>query len=565
MNKHFRSISKTKEQNEKDSEHLPLIDVLRGFQNHPSIRKIKSSFSDNTTLNITPVPREALRHIITNLDHKKATGHDMVNAKFFKISVNIILQPLLNILNKCILQGTFPKSLKKAVVTPVYKKKDPFNKENYRPISLLTTFSKVFEKAIELQLSPFFEKKFSKYLCAYRKHFSSQHALFRLIEDWKSGLEKNKHIGAVLMDLSKAFDCLPKNLLLAKLHAYGVEQGSLLLIQNYLSDREQKVKVKGRYSSWGNLGQGVPQGSILGPLLFNTFINDIFYNLSEGSLCNFADDNTISITANSTDELLNLIKSNTKNCIKWFKENEMTANPSKFQAITIGSKDKNIDDFEIDTNFSIKVDNIVTLLGVELDKNLKFDSHIDKICKKAAKQLNSLKRIAKYMGDKEKKIIINSFILCHFNYCPLIWMLCSKSCQDKLEKINERALRLAYSDYTSSYEALLTKCNETTIHVQSIRLLGLEIYKTLNNLNPIFMRDYFLPKRVDHDLRRTNPLQIPKARTTAYGINSLCFQGPKIWNVLPAELKSATNVKQFKNLTKNWFLNNRCACSYCNK
>ena len=227
MNKHFRSISKTNEQNEKDSDHLLLIDVLRNFQNHPSIRKIKSSFSDNTTLNITPVPREALRHIITNLDHKKATGHDMVNAKFLKISVNIILQPLLNILNKCILQGTFPKSLKKAVVTPVYKKKDPFNKENYRPISLLTTFSKVFEKAIELQLSPFFEKKFSKYLCAYRKHFSSQHALFRLVEDWKSGLEKNKHIGAVLMDLSKAFDCLPKNLLLAKLHAYGLEQGSL--------------------------------------------------------------------------------------------------------------------------------------------------------------------------------------------------------------------------------------------------------------------------------------------------------------------------------------------------
>ncbi len=103
------------------------------------------------------------------------------------------------------------------------------------------------------------------------------------------------------------------------------------------------------------------------------------------------------------------------------------------------------------------------------------------------------------------------------------------------------------------------------IHNQSIRLLALEIYKTLNNLNPVFMRDYFLPKRVDHDLRRTNPLQIPKVRTTAYGINSLCFQGPKIWNALPAETKPAQNVKQFKSFTKDWFLNNKCACSCCNK
>ena len=116
-----------------------------------------------------------------------------------------------NIINKCIIQGTFPNFLKKAIVSPVYKKKDSFKKENYRPISLLTALSKVFEKAVELQLSQFLEEKFSKFLCAYRKQFSFQHALFRFIEDWKTELERNKHIDAVLMDLSKAFDCLPKN------------------------------------------------------------------------------------------------------------------------------------------------------------------------------------------------------------------------------------------------------------------------------------------------------------------------------------------------------------------
>ncbi len=131
------------------------------------------------------------------------------------------------------------------------------------------------------------------------------------------------------------------------------------------------------------------------------------------------------------------------------------------------------------------------------------------------------------MGEKEKKIIVNSFILCHYNYCPLIWMLCSKGRQDKLEKINERALRLAYSDYSSSYDDLLTKSKESTVHVQSIRILALEVYKTLNNLNPVFMQDYFLPKITGYDLQIKNPLAIPKIRTTNYSIISRSFQGPK--------------------------------------
>ena len=132
----------------------------------------------------------------------------MICAKFLKLSVNIIAGPLANILNKCILQGTFPRLMKIAVVSPVYKKNDPFNKDNYRPISVLTVLSKVFKEVIELQLSPFLNMNFSDFLSAYRKHFSSQHALIRLIENWKTSLEAKKHTAAVLTDLSKAFDSL---------------------------------------------------------------------------------------------------------------------------------------------------------------------------------------------------------------------------------------------------------------------------------------------------------------------------------------------------------------------
>ena len=154
---------------------------------------------------------------------------------------------------------------------------------------------------------------------------------------------------------------------------------------------------------------------------------------------------------------------------------------------------------------------------------------------------------------KERQVIVNSFILCHFNYCPLIWLFCSTTSQKNLAKVNERALRLALSDYTSSYKDLLVNAESTTIHIHFIRLLALEIYKTLNNLNPAFMKNYFLPNPLAINLRRNDVLSIPKVKTTNYRIKSIGFLGPKIWNSLPNEIKSSRNANQFKTLVKDWF------------
>ena len=566
MNKHFVSIGKTTDQiNTNQDSNLSLHQIVKMFEKHDSIISIKNNLKYKIPFEFQPISRKTVKEIILNLDHKKACGHDMINAKFLKLSVDIIVGPLVNILNKCILQGTFPSLMKKAIVSPVYKKKDPFNKENYRPISVLTALSKVFEKTIELQLSPFLNRNFSNFLCAYRKHFSSQHALIRLLEEWKTGLEANKHTAAVLMDLSKAFDSLPINLLIAKLDAYGVGINSIKLLKSYLTDRKQMVKVNGYFSSWEPLNQGVPQGSILGPLLFNLFINDIFLFIQEGSLCNFADDNTISISAENVNELHRLVQLNTNKCIEWFNSNHMTANPSKFQSLIVGKNGNHIKEFQINNDFKINVSSEVTLLGIQIDEQLRFDSHVDKICKKAAMQLNAIKRLARFMGSKERQVIVNSFILCHFNYCPLIWIFCSNASQKKLEKVNERALRLALSDYTSSYDNLLVKAKSTTIHIHSIRLLALEVYKTLHNLNPVFMKDYFLPKSTSYDLRRNDVLFVPKVKTTNYGIRSISFLGPKIWNSLPNEIKLSKNANQFKILIKDWYFENKCTCNACSQ
>ena len=175
-------------------------------------------------------------------------------------------------------KSIFPNSLKMADVTPIFKKDDRTRKDNYRPISVLPPVSKIFEKYMFRQIFSYIDKFLSPHLCGSRKGFNTQHSLALMIDRWQRALDKGKIAGALLTDLSKAFDCLWHDLLIAKLHAYGFDYNSLKLILSYLSDRFQRVRINGHFSKWLKIIFGVPQGSILGPPLFNFYLNDLFFS-----------------------------------------------------------------------------------------------------------------------------------------------------------------------------------------------------------------------------------------------------------------------------------------------
>ena len=453
-------------------------------------------------------------------------------------------------------RGVFPDELKLADVVPAHKKDSATNKANYRPISLLPSISKVFEKLVCIQLTGFMADKLSKYLCGFRKGYSTQYALFNLVHAWQKCLSNSGKVGAVLTDLSKAFDCLPHDLLLAKLKAYGLGNISITFLRNYLTGRKMRVRIASSFSDWLEIVLGVPQGSILGRLLFNIFINDLFFCKVDSDICNYADDNTLYTCGFSFDTIIPILQTDTRIIADWFVVNQMVVNEDKFQAMFLGTVG---DGLSISIkDFNILGTDTVKLLGVVLDRNLSFSDHISEMCNKANNRIRSLLRIRKFLDTRKARHLCNAFILSYFKYCPLIWMFSSKGNNRRIESTQARALRVVLSNFDLTQDELYSSLKVVPIHTMCLRVFLVEVYKSIHKLNPEFMWELFVKKDTNMELRKKLLLKLP----AKLGKNSIVFRAVLAWNNLPSKLMLEKNLKAFRASLMN-FTGIYCTCKSC--
>ena len=243
-----------------------------------------------------------------------------------------------------------------------------------------------------------------------------------MTEKWRKCLDENKVVGAVLMDLSKVFDSLPHDLLIATLHVYGFSNETLMLLVSYLTGRKQCVKKTTCSAFSSKLFQEFLRDRFWALYYYSTvFINDISVMLSTDDIHNFADDNTITALSETIQDLINTLQNKTARSIKWMENNNMISNPDKFKAIIL-TKDRK-DNSNLQLNFcdkKIKTSDKVQLLGITIDQRLSFEQHISEICRKAPVSLNALKRLGSYLPVEAREAVVDAF-LANFNYCPVVW------------------------------------------------------------------------------------------------------------------------------------------------
>ena len=565
LNNYFVNITETlgiadEHRQEPLNDHMddPCLRTVKRFQEHPSIHKIKSSVKSTINFSFRKITVEEMLEQLQNLDPKKGSPQEAIPAKILKSNADLFCFPLTELFNKLVEESSFPDDLKNADVSSLFKKDDNMSKKNYRPISLLPSIAKIFERLMHKQLSEFTERFFSPLLGGFRQGYNTQHVLLNFLQYCKNSIDNRGLAGAVFMDLSKAFDCVNHGLLIAKLSAYGLNMDALQLIRSYLSNRQQRVKINSSFSDWKEIKIGVPQGSVLGPLLFNVFINDIFWFANRTKICNYADDTTIFACHPDLDNIIKQLEEDSTVIVKWFSDNFLKLNDDKCRLMIFGGK--STEATVTIGNSKINKSDYEKLLGVTFDKKLSFKKHVEDLYKKANQKLHALARLSNYIDPIKSEILMNSFIRSQFNYCPLVWMFHDRATNSKLNRIQERALRMVCKDSESGLADLKNKYG--TIHQHNLQLLMIEIFKTKNNLNPTFMKKILTERDIQYNLRNGNHLGLPKVNTTSYGIENIQYRGHHLWSSLPREIKDSNTLVEFKRKIKLWH-GNTCICRLC--
>ena len=523
--------------------------------------KLAAVFPFSSTSHICPKPvydnfifgkvsLSTVTKIISGLDNGKATGLDGICVKTLKAGSPILAYYLTHIYNMSLSTGIVPKCWKRKRVTPLFKKGDADDVNNYRPISILPITMKIFEKIVHHQVSIFLEDNsiISEFQSGFRNGHSTDTAVSFVSDFILEEVAKKNYVGAVLVDLKKAFDTVDHLILLKKLYCYGIRDVSFDWFRSYLSCREQCSMVGDVRSSFMDEGQyGVPQGSVLGPFLFLLYINDIFDCISSKTFCHlYADDTVIIQSAKNPESLKSGLEKQLEYLSAWFYCNKLSVNTTKTEVIFFGRKQKVSECKDLPPlsfqNSEIKPKSDVKYLGVIFDENLSWEKQASYVRQKAYLGMNKIKKVSSIIDDDTKRLLINTLVYPHLNYCINSWSNTLKHISNRFESLTRNIDRI--TPMNKSFEKLK---NYNT---------ALMTFKAVNKIAPPYLSKRFVLCRPPPDtpgvLTRAgaeNKLRVPKTRNK-FDSKTLLNNGTKVWNDLPNDLRQIKSLLTFKSKLK---------------
>ena len=503
---------------------------------------------------------------ILSMPSNKASGADGLSVKILKAAAPAISSSLARLINHCIDNGCVPSAWKLAKVIPIYKGKGSRDDmSNYRPISVLPILSKIFEKHVHSATFSHLKENnlLYKLQSGFRRNHSTETALVRMIDQLLLSLEDDHISGLLLIDYKKAFDLVDHEILLTKLKSYNIESKELKLFRNYLKDRHQYVKLGQHTSDPKTITHGVPQGSILGPLLFLVFINDLPNIVNKSTVDIFADDTTICASApvaSCTVSLKDTLQSDLNQVTEWSTNNSMIVNSTKTKVVLITGQrlDKKLEDRNLTLIAHGSVIDQPTsekLLGVRIDEKLKFDDHVEDLSKKLSQRIGVLKNIKRNLPLNERKLFYNAMIKPIMLYGSTVWG--SSTNIDKIFKLQKRAARVILdADLKERTNVMFSKLKWIPIKDEiSIRKCSL-IYKRNNGLTPTYINDMLI-RNSDVHTRSTRHsgynLVCPKYKRECEGGRTFRVTSTKLWNTIPTEIKKKPSFQAFKSAIRKYF------------
>ena len=494
-----------------------------------------------------------------------SSGHDELPPFVAKTCINEFIEPITYMINESLKSGVFPSELKIARIVPIFKSGDPSLLNNYRPISVLSFFSKIFEKIVYNIVFDFLyeNKVLYDYQFGFRSKHSTQHALITLVERITTSLDVGNIVISLFIDFKKAFDTVNHQILLRKLYAYGIRGTLLKWFEDYLTGRTQYVIYDGIKSEVKEVKCGVPQGSILGPLLFIITMNDIC-NVSDLLFAiMYADDTCLLINGNDLHTLIKQLNSELQCLSDWFKSNKLSLNTKKtFYMIFHRARLKNTDHRNMDVIMDHStLTKVVSLkyLGVIVDHKLNWIDHITYVKNKISKGIGIMYKARRYLNKVSLKNLYYAYIYPYFTYCIEVWGSAAKCHVNSLSLLQKKIIRImTFSPYLAHTAPIFIDLAILPFNKIFIDRIGITMFKVEYELFPKSVTQMFTKNKDihSHNTRNRNLLRM------STGTKNFSYHSARIWNTIASKISINVSLSQFKATLKKYLLHNPFVYTY---